>query len=247
MTLEGKKKFTATVLAVIASIVGALATQGVIGQGTSESLIQLSAILGPLALGFFYDLIQGRHDQKKEEVKIEVAKAESQKQIVAPVVQYVEEKLAQPFDAQAFADKVKTNTASRYGEVNEFTEFYTARDLGKERTIDHIDQAIDYWSYLYNKGNAAFTKKFSFDFADRFDKKNLTATLGSQTCTFPDINTMAVQKGVDCLAILREMERIEQKRADLERVKQQNLDWNKLPNTAYYWVGEAAHLLFTKK
>jgi hypothetical protein len=246
MSLEGKKKFIATVTAVVAAVVGALATQGVIGQGTSETATQLLAIAGPLILGFLYDLIQGWHDGKKEQVKIETAKAEAQKQITLPLVQYVEEKLAQPFDPQSFDQKVKQYASSWYGEVNNFTELYSAQALGRQRRIEDIDQAVDYWAYLYNKGNEAFRQKFGFDFSERNDKSNLkTVNKQGQLCTFPDIRTMASFSGADYIAILREMEKIEESRKNLDKVKEGRLDWSKLADTSYYGVGTTCYLLFS--
>lgn len=73
MTLEGKKKFTTTISAMVVGFVGLLVTNGIIGDQVAATATQVAAVALPLGCAFIYDLIQGSHDKRKLEVrKVEV-------------------------------------------------------------------------------------------------------------------------------------------------------------------------------
>jgi len=71
--IDGQKKFTATLTGFVMSFLNGLVTTGVMTEEAASPLIQVLAIGLPIVGAFAYDLIQGSHDKKKEEVrKVEV-------------------------------------------------------------------------------------------------------------------------------------------------------------------------------
>jgi hypothetical protein len=142
MKLDGKKKWTATLITFATAILGALVTTGVIGQEAADSAVQATSILAPLAMGAMYNLMQGQQDKKKEDTK----KADIEKQTeelklkeeeVKTVARTQEEKTypAVP-DFKYLYNKVKVSHTDSQGVINWFQVYDNVESWLESERLD---------------------------------------------------------------------------------------------------------------
>jgi len=222
MTIEGKKKWTAALIA----IAGTLALQFAPEQ--EATITQAMQNLAPLLIGGIYILAQWKHDNQKEQVKIEQAKAsQSTTQAVAitelrdDLAPLIDEAYYDPFDAEAFERKLKARAASTYLEVNPITIFLAAQDKGKANKCRHIDQALAYWQLLVDKSMEAFEHMFGFPYREA-DKHLADAKTG---CPYYSVDNMARQKGIHFWNMLRTVRKTIRKQNELEVLAATNIPW----------------------
>jgi len=233
--LEGKKKFIATVTAIVASGLALFLTPSQVAP-----LTQTLAVLSPLVLGFIYDLLQAKHDDKKEQVKVEVekAKVEVEKtkrmdsgkglQIVVDEVVELQQDLDslkqeayyEPFDAEAFGKNLETRAAKTSGVVNPATILYAAESKGKITKCYDLDNALLYWDMLCTKTEDAFSFIFGYPYSEA--EKHLA---DDKTCPYYSVDNMARQKGIEYWAMLRNYRWHYEKVADLEALVESDIDW----------------------
>ena len=224
-TIDGKKKFTATLVSIAASLVGLFFT-----PETAEPLVQCIAVAGPLVLGFLYDWFQSRHDVKKKEVEFkqaEVSLAQVQNgnaQQGQPTIDYRQPTIVTPFDPEAFHTEVLAEVEKRYSEVNPATIYYMARDKGLTAPCGDISQAQDYWDYL-----AALVTE-----ADKWLEEQ---TKQEGPCS---------KQSPAYYALHRDYQRVIRKRNDLEAVVVRNVPWQLKLSSQHqtlYYLGELSEEL----
>ena len=222
MTLEGKKKFIATITAIIASGLALFFTPEQVAPMT-----QTLAVLAPLALGFIYDFLQQRHDVKKEQVKIEVAKTNqiatgnAVLELQEDVFPLVEEAYFEPFDMETFDKKLEARAANTYLEITPITVFFAAQDKGKATKCRHIDQALSYWDFLLDKS----MKAFEFIYGFRYDEAGKHLADDNKDCPYYSVDNMARQKGIHFWNMLRTVRRTIKKHSELEELSDTNIPW----------------------
>jgi hypothetical protein len=149
VTLDGKKKFIATLVSIAASLVGLF-----MAPENTEPATQAIAVAGPLVLGFLYDWLQSRHDVKKKEVELkreEVVLVEAQAAAAAQATQTqpvglptADYRLPTTFNVEDFHTQVLADTPAKYTELNPATTFYQAKDKGQVTPCSDLTQAMDY-------------------------------------------------------------------------------------------------------
>ena len=153
--LDGKKKYSAFIITALATMIP-LFIQDPEAQKTIMDFVP--SVAAAIA-GIFYIVTQGNVDKEKEKAKAAVATngaATSTQTITqapqAAVQQQIQpvkaEPPAEPLDLKLFHERVLSDVAAKYTEVNAATVFYTARDKGGLTTCHDIKQAQDYWDYL---------------------------------------------------------------------------------------------------
>jgi len=220
MTIEGKKKWTAALIAIAATVVAQFAPeQGDTIMGAVESL-------APLLIGAIYIIAQWAHDEKKEQVKIEaektrqVATGNAVLELQGDVYSLVEEAYYEPFDMEAFDKKLEARAANTYLEVNPITVFFAAQDKGKATRCQHIEQALSYWDFLVDKSMKAFEHMFGFRY-DEADKH----LADDKTCPYYSVDNMARQKGIHFWNMLRTVRRVIKKQSELEELAETDIPW----------------------
>jgi hypothetical protein len=158
--LDGKKKYSAFIITVLAAVIPLLIQE----PEAQQTFMDMVPSVAAAAAGIFYILTQGKIDAEKEKAKT----AEAQANVVlngtaaqpvsvtaAPEAQQSQETPATqatldvvPFDPKAFHESVMATVKETYTEVNPCTIFYKARDKGAVTDCQHISQAVDYWNYL---------------------------------------------------------------------------------------------------
>lgn len=119
MTIEGKKKWTVTIITFATAIIGASVTTGILGEESADTIIQAVSILAPLVLGIVYNIMQGRQDEKKAEV--EKAKVEQHTEEIKKVEAIkVEEAYPEIPDFIKLYEEVKVNNTDSQGIINWF-------------------------------------------------------------------------------------------------------------------------------
>lgn len=222
MTLEGKKKWTAALIAIAATMAAQFAPE------QEATITQAMQNLAPLLIGGIYILAQWRHDGKKEEVKIEQAKAtQSTTQAIAitelrdDLAPLIDEAYFDPFDAEGFDKKLGARAASTYLEVNPITIFFAAQDKGKATKCQHIDQVSAYWQLLVDKSMKAFEHMFGFTYGEA--DKHLADD--DKDCPYYSVDSMARQKGIHFWNMLRTVKRIIKKQLELEELAETSIPW----------------------
>ena len=168
MTLEGKKKFTTTISAMVVGFIGLLVTNGIIGDQVAATATQVAAVGLPLACAFIYDIMQGLHDRKKEEVKkVEV---EVEKRFLME-----KEKPAPPPPARK---PNHINFATLTKEVLERVEkddqqrpkalslYYALIDEGKETELDSLPDVWEYANLVVDAADRKFEEIHGFSLND---------------------------------------------------------------------------------
>lgn len=221
--IDGKKKFTATLVSIAASLIGLFCT-----PETAEPLTHTVAVAGPLVLGLLYDWFQSRHDIKKKEAEIkqaEVSLTQVQNgQALAALQQAQPAAPVKPFDPEAFHTEVLAEVEKRYTEVNPATIYYMARDKGLTAPCTDISQAQDYWDYLIALAREA-------------DKWLEELARKEGPCS---------KQSPAYYAMHRDYQRVIRKRNDLEAVAVRNITWQlKLSpqHQTLYYLGELSEEL----
>jgi len=222
MTIEGKKKWTAALIAIAATMAAQFAPE------QEATITQAVKDLAPLFIGGIYILAQWKHDNQKEQVKIEQAKAgQSTTQAVAitelqeDIAPLLEETYFDPFDAEAFEQKLKARAASTYLEVNPITVFFAAQDKGRATKCRHVDQALAYWQLLMDKSMKAFEHMFGFPYREA--DKHLADD--DPKCPYYSVDNMARQKGIHFWNMLRTVRKTIRKQNELEILAVTNIPW----------------------
>jgi hypothetical protein len=155
--LDGKKKYSALILTLAATIVPVLI------QDTEAQATILDAIpsIASLIVGVFYIVTQGKIDQEKEKTAgsalttltngfvppAQQTQAAATQTTGAAVLQAPVE-TAPPFDVKAFHETVIAEVQAAYKETNPATIYYKARDKGQVTQCRGISQVTEYWNYL---------------------------------------------------------------------------------------------------
>ena len=158
--LDGKKKYSAFIITVLATIIPIF----ILEPEAQQTFMEMVPSVAAAAAGIFYILTQGKIDAQKEKAK----SAEAQINIVSNGVgieplsatstqetqqsQQTQETSATldvpPFDPKSFHESVMSTVKETYTEANPCTIFYKARDKGSVTDCQNISQAVDYWNYL---------------------------------------------------------------------------------------------------
>jgi hypothetical protein len=146
--LDGKKKYSAFIITVLATMVPLFIQE----PEAQKTILDMVPSVAAALAGVFYIVTQGKIDKEKEQVRalanitvqqaVEAQPAQSQPQS-QPVVEP-----PTPFDPKSFHEDVLANVEATYTELNPCTIFYKARDKGQVTDCQHISQAVDYWNYL---------------------------------------------------------------------------------------------------
>jgi len=220
MTIDGKKKWTAALIAIAATVVAQFAPE----QG--DTIMGAVQSMAPLLVGGIYIIAQWAHDEKKEQVKIEaektrqVATGNAVLELQEDVFPLVEEAYFEPFDLESFDKKLEARAANTYLEVNPITVFFAAQDKGKATKCRHIDQSLSYWDFLVDKSMKAFEHMFGFRY-DEADKH----LADDKTCPYYSVDNMARQKGIHFWNMLRTVRRVIKKQLELEELAETDIPW----------------------
>ncbi len=238
MKLDGKKKYTAAIIAIAGTVVAQFAPE------QESAIMETVQTMAPMLIGAIYILAQLRHDDKKEAVKVEHEKtiqvqAQAQAQLKAPDPELAESLSPTPFDPTAFDEKVESRAPEVYLAANDMTRFFAARDIGRTAPCSYLNKAVDYWLYLLDKAHKAFICKFGFPYNDAENH------LGDdKSCPYYSVENMARQRGIDYYAMLRELRWAERKVNDIEELYQADIDWYaKLERPTLFSVGQLARQL----
>ncbi len=158
--MDGKKKYSAFIITVLAAVIPMLIQE----PEAQQTFMDMVPSVAAAAAGIFYILTQGKIDAEKEKARnaeapanVVLNSAAAQPVSAAPAqeaqqAQQTEETPATldavPFDPKAFHESVMATVKETYTEVNPCTIFYKARDKGTVTDCQHISQAVDYWNYL---------------------------------------------------------------------------------------------------
>ena len=155
--LNGKKKYSALILTLLAAILPILITNAETQNQISTWLPSIAAVIS----GIVYIITQGSIDKAKTQAEGQLSIVQAQvtngtitlpaaqpAQPVAPASQPAVLETAGILDLKLFHERVLSDTATKYKEVNPATVFYEARDKGSITTAKNIQQVMDYWDYL---------------------------------------------------------------------------------------------------
>lgn len=223
MKLEGKKKWTAAIVAIAGTVVAQFAPE------QQDAVMQAVQSFTPLLVGGLYIIAQWTHDEKKEQVKVEQEKTKQiqatevvQQTEQAEIIQSIaEEAYFEPFDQEAFSKKLELRAAKTYLEVTPITVFFAAQDKGKQTKCQHIDQALAYWDFLLTKVREAFDHMYGFPYQDA--EEHLAED--NPNCPYYSVENMARQKGIHFWNMLRNVRWVMRKQNDLERLGETDIDW----------------------
>jgi hypothetical protein len=150
--LDGKKKYSAFIITALATMIP-LFIQDPEAQKTIMDFVP--SVAAAIA-GIFYIVTQGNVD--KEKAKAALANGNGgvvTTQVAAPAQPAPmqsgptqQTQVPEPLDLKLFHERVLSDVAAKYTEVNAATVFFTARDKGGLTTCHDIKQAQDYWDYL---------------------------------------------------------------------------------------------------
>lgn len=237
MTIDGKKKWTAALIAIAGTVVAQFAPE------QESAIMETVQTMAPMLIGAIYILAQWRHDDKKEVVKVEHEKTiqvQAQAQAThhqSPITQ--EPEPPTPFDPAAFDESVEQRAPEVYLDANDMTRFFAARDLGRTIRCTYLNKAVDYWLYLLDKAHKAFICKFGFPYNEA--EKHLG---DDKSCPYYSVENMARQRGIDYYAMLRQLRWAERKVNDIEELYESDIDWYaKLESPTLYSVGNLARQL----
>jgi len=221
MTLEGKKKYTAALIAIIGTIVIQFAPE------QEDVVMQVVTTLAPLLVGGIYILTQGQHDKKKEEVKIEHEKSfQAEKAVILPV------SIEQPdpavmideWDLPEFTEldrRASMKAETDYFEANPMTNFFAAPSVMRNIKCVSIEQALAAWGWYEDKAEAAFAAKFGFPFGEA--EEHLA---DDKTCPYYSVDNMARQKSIHHWSMLRKVRKVKNSMEDLEDLDELQIDWS---------------------
>ena len=152
--LDGKKKYSAFIITVLATMIPLFITE----PEAQKTLLDMVPSAAAAIAGIFYIVTEGKLDSQREKAK---TVANGNGGAVAITTQAIDAQSAQPqaqsqpaieltapFDPKAFHEDVLANVQATYKETNPATIYYKARDKGTVTDCQHISQAVDYWNYL---------------------------------------------------------------------------------------------------
>ena len=243
MKLDGKKKWTAAIMA----IAGTVATQFAPEQ--ENAIMEIAQSAAPMLIGGIYIIAQWWHDDKKEIVKVEHERTEQVKahateemvelrQVIQPIL---EDLYFDPFDAEAFEKKLDTRAARAYLQVDPITRYFAAIDRGRVTPCQHIDQAVAYWDFLLTKAREAFSFMFGFPYLEADQHLGDNAS-----CPYYSVDNMARQKGIHTWNMLLGVRRAERKLQEIEGLVECEVDWQAKigkQDQTLYGLGERATIL----
>lgn len=190
--LEGKKKFTATVSALVMGFLGLLVTNGVIGTEVASTATQIMAIAMPLAAAFVYDIMQGLHDRKKEEVKkIEVEQRFLLEKGKPPPA--VPPALPKRINFKTFTREVQERlTQDELDRPATIGLYHAIVDEGKQTPVECLE---DVWEYAQLVEDAA-QKKFAAIHKFRLDDPDLPKILQKiGKCPYSNVDAFCAYEG----------------------------------------------------
>lgn len=159
--LDGKKKYSAFLITVLAALVPLFVPQPEAQNQVMELVPSIAVILS----GIVYMVTQGKIDDDK--VKVQAVNGQTatataslpgalapapQAQPTATVLAPAPVEPEIEFDVKTFHQTVLDTVKSIYTEVSPATIFYRARDLGKTTVCQSLKQARQYWDYLVGLG-----------------------------------------------------------------------------------------------
>ena len=229
MKLDGKKKWTAAIIAIAGTVVAQFAPE------QQDAVMQVVQTLAPLVVGGLYIIAQWSHDEKKEQVKVEQEKtkrAEANNVAVTQEIDRLADEVSplveanyEPFDPEEFAGvddkKLKNRAAQTYLDVSPITVFFAAQGKGKVTKCRHVDQALAYWDHLLNKVMDAFQHMFGFP----YEEADQHLADDNQSCPYYSVDNMARQKGIHFWTMLRNVRWVIRKQSDLETLAETDIDW----------------------
>jgi len=224
MTLDGKKKWTAALVAIAGTVVAQFAPE------QESAIMETVQTMAPMVIGAIYIIMQWMHDDKKEAVKIEHEKTEQVKAAAAPptqseVLQELEaEVYYEPFDQEAFDKKVIARSKASYFVNNPLTQFQAARDKALIAPCKYVDKARSYWYYYVKKGLDAFEFLFGFPYAEASENLSLKDRAG-KTCTVPDLQFLAIELGEGHYKLLGALEAAQRNLAQISQLEQEMVAW----------------------
>ena len=231
MTIDGKKKWTAALIAIAGTMVAQLA------PGQEDTIMSTVQSLAPMVVGGIYILSQWRHDMKKEEVKVEENKAkeegEKTRQIQATAVAAVQTEALEevqneieyePFDQEAFERKVKARSVAAYFVNNPLTEFQAAADKAVVTPCKNVGKAQSFWFYYVHKVLDAFEHLYKFPYSEAEQNLSFSDKTG-KSCTAPDLEFLAIELGEGHHKLLMEVKFAQRTLAQVGELKQYMVDW----------------------
>ena len=224
MKLDGKKKWTAALIAIAGTVVAQFAPE------QESAIMETVQGMAPMVVGAFYILMQWLHDDKKETVKVEHEKTEQAKASFVVVAQ--SEALAEaqneiefePFDQDAFERKVKARATSAYFVDNPVTEMQAAADKALITPCKNVAKAQSFWFYYTHKALDAFEHLFRFPYAEAEENLAFEDKTG-KSCTAPDLEFLAIELGEGHLKLLQEVDFAQRILSQVGQLKQYMVAW----------------------
>ena len=153
MQLKGKRKFTATGMGFLTSMVNTLVTSGLITQQAADPIIQVLGVVVPIAGSLVYSTIQGSVDKDEQAVEKVKAIQQATPQPVAvqpsvqvPTPQPAPETPLRTVDWEEFNNRVKGKTELFKAEDKPPAQarHQAIRIIGKKVVSDSLDDVCDY-------------------------------------------------------------------------------------------------------
>ena len=224
MKLDGKKKWTAALIAIAGTVVAQFAPE------QESAIMETVQTMAPMVIGGVYIIMQWMHDDKKEAVKIEQEKTRQVQATAAPateseVVQELEAELYfEPFDQESFQKKVIARSKAAYFVNNPLTEFQAARDKALIAPSKNIDKAKSFWYYYVKKALHAFEYMFGFPYTEASKNLSFQASTG-KSCTAPDLQFLALELGEGHYKLLGALEAAQRNLAQVSQLEQDMVTW----------------------
>ncbi|MCK4722159.1 MAG: hypothetical protein KAT75_02590 [Dehalococcoidia bacterium] len=229
MKLDGKKKWTAALVAIAGTVVAQFAPE------QESAIMETVQTMAPMLIGGIYIIMQWMHDDKKETVKVEHEKTEQVKaqsltssRITSGQADILEEVQAEifyePFDQETFEKKVIARSKAAYFVDNPLTQFQAARDKALIATSRNVDKAKSYWYYYVKKGLAAFEFLFGFPYAQASENLTLQGKTG-KSCTVPDLDFLALELGEGHYKLLGALKAAQRNLDQVSQLEQDMVAW----------------------
>ena len=230
MKLDGKKKWTAALIAIAGTVVAQFAPE------QESAIMETVQTMAPMVIGGVYIIMQWMHDDKKEAVKVEQektkqvqAQATNHQSLItndqAELLQEAEAELYfEPFDQEAFEKKVIARSKAAYFVNNPLTEFQAARDKALIAPSKNIDKAKSFWYYYVKKALHAFEYMFGFPYAQASENLTLKDNSG-KSCTVPDLEFLAIELGEGHYKLLGALKAAQRNLAQVSQLEQDMVTW----------------------
>lgn len=191
--LDGRKKFTATVLTLLIGLVGLLVTSGLITEATADTITQILSMAIPLLVVTGYNIYQGKQDIKKEEVKIadikrsEKPKIEDEERIATNPSPEPGLETA-PLDMTALM-AVAEKAAVNYG-GGESALWRGYRDAMAKTSCFYLGHAQTAWDKAAELAQLAFKQEAGFNIQEAHEHLD-----DGGACPYVSVDSMARQLG----------------------------------------------------